>query len=108
MYEAQALLDAATQQMRESGGAISQNIYSPNLKLLLKEHVRRLATFRKFSREMDRVNCELKAWDTLIADREAYYAQKELLDFIGSKSDICAKLLRKRTSRTHPLEKSRT
>jgi len=83
MYEAQASLDAATRRMRESGGAISQNFYSPNLKLLLKEHVRRLATFRKFSREMSRVNDELKAWDGLIADQEAYYAQKELLDFIG-------------------------
>lgn len=83
MYAAQALLESATQRMRESGSAISQNIYSRNLKLLLQEHVRRLASFRKCSREMSRVNSELKAWDILIADQEAYYAQKELLDFIG-------------------------
>jgi hypothetical protein len=82
-YEVQALLDTATQRMRESGSAVSQNINSPHLKLLLKEHVRRLAEFRKFSREMDRLNGELKRLDTLVADQEAYYARKELLDFIS-------------------------
>src|SRR5260370_7154497 len=32
---------------------------------------------------MARVNAELKSWDSLVADQEAYYAQKELLDFVS-------------------------
>jgi hypothetical protein len=83
MYELMPVLETATRRMQQSGATVSQNSNSQRLGPLLDEHLVRLAEFRKSSREMDRVNRDLKSLDTLIADQEASYAQMELLTFVS-------------------------
>ena len=83
MYELMPKVDEDTRRLRESGWAVNQNIWSEQLGVLVKEHILRLASFRNAAREMDHVQKELKTLETRLADQEAYYAQHELLKFIG-------------------------
>jgi hypothetical protein len=82
MYEIAPTIEAPNKPFQNSGHAISQNISSPQLGVLLKEHARNLAVFRKGAREMRRIQVERKEKEIRLASQQAYFAQHELLSFI--------------------------
>jgi hypothetical protein len=74
-------LNSATERLRESEYAMAR-VSDENLEAMLDEHFSWLSVFGTLKQEMDELEKERKALETLLLNEEAFYAKEELFRFL--------------------------